>query len=142
MDLFPFIQPEITVTAEPLPMAREIAWDFAADQPILKNGEPVFWEGAQAVAVWAWNALLTVRYHHEIFTWDYGCELESLIGQQYSAATKQAEAVRYVREALLASPYIQEVNEVKVAFDGQGLLTVSCRIVTIYGEIKVERRKT
>ena len=62
MSLFPFIQPEITIKVEPLPMAREIAWDFERDLPILKNGEPVFCEGAEAVAVWAWNALHTVRY--------------------------------------------------------------------------------
>ena len=42
MTIFPFIQPEITVTVEPLPMAREVAWDFDRDLPVLKNGEPVF----------------------------------------------------------------------------------------------------
>lgn len=142
MSLFPFIQPEITVSVEPLPMAREIAWDFERDLPVLKNGEPVFCEGAEAVAVWAFNALQTVRYRHEIFSWDYGCELETLIGQQYSAATKKAEAIRYVREALTVNPYITEVNDIRVEFDGKGLLTVSCRILTIYGEIKIERRRS
>ena len=140
MSLFPFIQPEISVSVEPLPKAREIAWDFEQDLPVLKNGEPVFCEGAEAVAVWAWNALQTVRYRHEIFTWDYGCELESLIGQPYSAATKKAEAIRYVREALTVSPYISEVNDIRVEFDGKGLLTVSCRIRTIYGELSIQRR--
>lgn len=140
MSLFPFIQPEITIKVEPLPMAREIAWDFERDLPILKNGEPVFCEGAEAVAVWAWNALHTVRYRHEIFTWDYGCELESLIGQPYSAATKKAEAIRYVREALTVNPYITEVNDIRVEFDGKGLLSVSCRIRTIYGELSIQRR--
>ena len=141
MSLFPFIQPEVTAEVEPLPMAREAAWDFEKDLPVLKNGEPVFCEGAEAVAVWAWNALHTVRYRHEIFSWDYGCELDSLIGQQYSAATKKAEAIRYVREALVVSPYISEVNDIQVEFDG-GVLTVSCRIQTIYGALKIERRRS
>lgn len=142
MSLFPFIQPEISVTVEPLPKAREVAWDFDRDLPVLKAGEPVFCEGAEAVAVWAWNALQTVRYRHEIFSWDYGCELEALIGQQYSADTKKAEAIRYVREALTVNPYITEVNDIRVEFDGMGLLTASCKIMTIYGEIRIERRRS
>lgn len=140
MNLFPAVQPEVSVTAEKLPMAREVAWDFERDLPVLRRGEPQFCEGAEAVAVWAYNALSTVRYRHDIFSWDYGCELESLIGQSYSADTKKAEAIRYVREALLINPYISEVNDVRVEFDGVGTLTVSCRIRTIYGELTVQRR--
>lgn len=140
MSLFPAIQPEISVVAERLPMAREVAWNFELDQPVILRGEPVFCEGAEAVAVWAFNALSTVRYRHEIYSWDYGCELENLIGQSYSADTKKAEAVRYVREALLVSPYISEANDIRVEFDGAGLLTISCQIQTIYGALAIQRR--
>lgn len=140
MNIFPFIQPEIDADVKSYPMAREVSWDFERDVPVIKNGQPVFCEGAEAVAVWAYNALQTVRYRHEIFTWDYGCELESLIGQPYSAATKKAEAARYLREALLVNPYITAVTDIRIEFDGKGLLTVSCRIHTLYGEIRVERR--
>ena len=66
MNLFPAVQPEVSVTAEKLPMAREVAWDFERDLPVLRRGEPQFCEGAEAVAVWAYNALSTVRYRHEI----------------------------------------------------------------------------
>lgn len=139
MNIFPMIQPTVTVSVAPLPMAREIAWDFEKDLPVLKNGEPVFVEGAPAVAVWAWNALHTVRYRHPVFSWQYGCELESLIGRQYSADTKKAEAVRYVREALTVSPYITAVNDIRVEFRHDGLLTVSCKIETVYGPLTIER---
>lgn len=141
MTIFPMIQPELSVHVEKLPMAREIAWDFTNDLPVLRNGEPVFVTGPEAVAVWAWNALQTVRYQHEIFSWDYGCELETLIGQSYSADTKKAEAIRYVREALEQNPYITAVTDIQAFFESDGLLTVSCRIQTIYGEIAVQRRK-
>lgn len=138
--IFPMIQPALTVRVEALPLAREVAWDFERDLPVLRGGEPVFVTGAAAVAVWAWNALLTVRYRHEIFTWNYGCELESLMGQPYSAEVKEAEAVRYVREALTCSPYITDVPDVRVSFDGRGLLSVSCGIETVYGPLRIERR--
>lgn len=139
MNIFPMIQPTVTVSVTPLPMAREIAWDFEKDLPVLKNGEPVFVEGAAAVAVWAWNALHTVRYRHPIFSWQYGCELENLIGKQYSADTKKAEAVRYVREALTVSPYITAVNDIRVSFSHEGTLTVSCQAETVYGPLTIER---
>lgn len=41
MTIFPMIQPELSVTVERLPLAREIAWDFEKDLPVLKNGDPV-----------------------------------------------------------------------------------------------------
>lgn len=93
-------------------------------------------EGAEAVAVWAYNALHTVRYRHEIYTWDYGCELDSLIGSGYTEELQQAEAVRYVRECLLVSPYIREVSDIKVMF-GDGQLDIGCKLHTIYGEVNM-----
>lgn len=139
MTIFPMIQPTLSVIVTPLPLAREIAWDFAADEPILRDKKPVFVEGAAAVAVWIWNALHTVRYRHEIFTWNYGCELETLIGQSYSADTKKAEAIRYVREALTVNPYISEVNDIRVEFEAKGILTISGRVMTAYGELEIQR---
>ena len=139
MNIFPMIQPKVTVSVSPLPMAKEVAWDFEKDLPVIQKGEPVFVEGANAVAVWAWNTLHTVRYRHPIFTWQYGCELERLIGQPYSADTKKAEAIRYVRDALIASPYITDVKDITVDFSHEGTLTVSCQIETVYGPLTIER---
>ena len=64
-------------------MAREVKWDYVHDVPVLKNGEPVLVEGIEAVKVWAWNALYTVRFRYLIYPWEYGDELETLIGQSY-----------------------------------------------------------
>lgn len=139
MNLFPMIQPKAAVKTVSLPMAKEVTWDFERDLPVLKNGEPVFVEGAPAVAVWAWNALHTVRCRHPVFSRQYGCELETLIGKPYSADTKKAEAVRFVREALTVSPYITAVNDIRVRFSHEGRLTVSCRIETVYGPLTIER---
>ena len=46
MSLFPTVQPEVSVTVERLPLAREVAWNFVRDIPIIRRGEPVFCEGA------------------------------------------------------------------------------------------------
>lgn len=125
------------LTARELPLAREMAWDFQADRPVLRGGEPVMVTGAQAVRVWAWNALKTVRYRWEMFSFQYGCELARLIGQPFAADTKRAEAVRYIQEALLASPYVTRVDVSGLALEGSRL-KADMAITTIYGEVLLD----
>lgn len=139
MTLFPMIQPEAeadTSVQDDFPMYREIAWDYENNKPIYKNGSPVIIEGAKAVKVWAWNALHTVRFRYEIFSWDYGNEAESLIGQPYSQELKESEAARYVRECLIVNPYITDVTNISVSFSGDAL-AISATLATIYGEVNL-----
>ena len=136
-DLFPIIQPEAEPTVqEQLPLCREVAWDFARGIPVYAGGRPVEVTGVEAGKVWIWKALKTARFHHDIYTWDYGCEAESLIGKAFTAQVKESEAVRYVREALAPNPYITDVRQVDVSFQGTKL-TISCQVSTIYGEAEV-----
>lgn len=137
MSIFPVVQPEAEVVqAQKLPLCREAAWDFERGIPLFSAGEPLEVTGAEAVKVWAWKALNTVRYRHEIYTWDYGCEAENLIGQAFTPEVKQSEAVRYIREALMVNPYIRSVRQTSVDFSGTRL-TVSCTVDTIYGEVEI-----
>lgn len=135
MTIFPLLQPQAAEVKE-LPVCREVKWDYAQGRPVFRAGEPVLVERAEAVAVWAWKALHTPRYRHEVYTWDYGSELESLIGQNYTEELKQAEARRYVEEALLPNPYITGVRDIAVGFD-DGRLRIRCTIDTIYGETAI-----
>lgn len=79
----------------------------------------------------------TARYLNEIYSWNYGSEAVALIGQQWEADTKTAEAERYVRECLMQYPYITAVKDTKAVFD-DGQLTVSAKIITPYGSQSLE----
>lgn len=136
MNLFPIIQPQISETATELPLYKEIKWDYENNRPVFLNGSPVIVTGKEAVLVWAWKALHTSRYLHEIYTWDYGNEAESLIGQPFTDELKKSEASRYAEECLLVNPYITGVENITVAFAKDGI-DISCTIVTIYGEVNV-----
>ena len=137
MSIFPVVQPEAEdLPAQELPLCREVAWDFVKGAPLFSAGNPLEVTGAEAVKVWVWKGLNTVRYRHEIYTWDYGCELENLIGKAFTSEVKQSEAVRYIREALMVNPYIRSVRQTSVDFKGTNL-TVSCTVDTIYGEVDV-----
>lgn len=135
MNIFPMIQPQVVEQVE-LKLYKEVKWDFEKDIPVYKNGSPVILSGQEAVFVWAWKALKTVRFKYEIYTWDYGCEVESLIGQPFSEELKQSEAARYVRECLLINPYITDVSNIIVSFIND-ILKIECTIDTIYGEVIV-----
>ena len=71
-----------------LSIFKEAKWDFENNIPVYKNGSPVVVSGKEAVLVWAWKALHTPRFRHEIYTWDYGNEVDSLIGQPFSEEVK------------------------------------------------------
>lgn len=135
--IFPYLQPTAAAPAAGLPVLRECAWDFANDVPILRRGMPVVVERAEAVAVWAWNALHTERFLWPCFFADYGSEIYTLIGQGYQPETKRAEVQRYIEECLLACPYITAVTGMTVTGAGDRL-TVSFTIRSIYGDLDME----
>ena len=138
MSLFPMIQPpeEAPDTKPPLPLAQEVGWDFVNDIPIFRRGEPVVVTEKEAVKVWIWNAIRTPRYRYMIYTWAYGSEFESLLGQAYTENLKTAEAPRFLRECLLINPYITAVKNITVTFAG-ARLTVEGTAETIYGEVPI-----
>lgn len=136
MSIFPMIDPGAAEDngGQALPLCREVAWDFERDAPIFRGGEPVVVTEKEALKVWIWRALRTPRFKYEIYTWAYGSEFESLLGQAYSDTVKTAEAPRYLRECLLVNPYITAVKDISVAFT-QARLTVRGTAATVYGEV-------
>ena len=138
VSLFPITQPSAPASAgSALPLYREVAWDFQRDIPLTRGGEPVWVEGKEAVLCWAWKALRVPRFRQEIYSWAYGSELDSLMGQPYTEDTKRAEARRYLQEALLINPYITGVAEIQVDFV-ENVLQLRARITTIYGDGEVK----
>ncbi len=137
--IFPFIDPqEIEVQPSELPIAKEWAWDFEKMDFKLKDGKMYQVEGKEAVKIWLWKLFMTLRYRYLIFDWDYGHELEGLIGQGYTQGYLNSEAERYVREAIEYNlkDYVTDVRNVNVSFD-EGTLTIEFTAITPYGEVEV-----
>lgn len=140
MSLFPLIsQPDVgALTAtEGLPLYREVDWDFRTNKPVWKGGNPVYVTGARAVLVWAWNALHTERFAHDVFSSDYGPDFSTLRGKPYTEEVRQAEAIRIIRETLLVNPYITDVTQVSAEF-ADSTLTLRFKLTTIYGEVSID----
>ena len=134
MSLFPFMSDTDEVKVNnTFPLYREIAWDFKNNIPILENGDFKIVEGNEAIKVWILKTLLINRYEFEIFSWDYGSELISLIGKAYTPSLTKEEAKRYIKEALEINPYIINIDVVDVNFS-DAILHGEVKIKTIYGE--------
>ena len=139
MSLFPFISNNVDEVKvdNSFPLYKEVAWDFEKDTPILENGDFKIVEGNNAIKVWAYKALLTPRYNHSIYSWDYGSELMDLVGKAYTPSLTKEEAKRYIKEALLINPYILEVTVTDTSFNN-GVLSADIKLLTIYGESEVK----
>ena len=136
-ELFPLFQTEPQSAAAALPLLRDVAMDYEKGAPLFAGGNPVVVSGLEAVKSWAWRAIQTARYRYSSFSWDYGCELENLVGQPYGQDTRRSEAVRYVREALEVCPYITSAQAVVEGLEGSSL---HIRVVmrTVYGDGTLE----
>jgi len=133
MSLFPQFSIPASGTGGDLPLYADAAMDYDAGAPLWEGGNPVVVTGLEAVKSWAWRAVATARYRYGAFSWDYGCELENLVGQPYLADTKRSEAARYIQDALLSSPYITACSVTDVTFDGSTFhMTVD--FSTLYGK--------
>ena len=138
MSLFPFVTNIKDVKIDnTFPLYKEIAWDFKKDVPIMENGNFKIVEKNEAISVWVYKALLTSRYEHSIYTWNYGSELMSLIGKAYTPQLTESEAKRYIIEALEVNPYILEINVINASFNN-GALNADIKLLTIYGESEVK----
>ena len=136
MALFPMFTAPTAVQSRDLPLYRDVLMDYEAGRPVWESGSPVFVTGLEAVKGWAWRAVDTARYRYPCFSWSYGCELENLVGQPYQAETKKSEAERYVKEALLVSPYIREVRVSDTRFEGS-TLHMTVEFSTVYGKERI-----
>jgi phage baseplate assembly protein W len=57
------------------------------------------------------KAIRTARYRFLIYNGQYGCELESLLGQDISHELLKSEITRLITEALIYDDRIQAVNQ-------------------------------
>jgi len=137
--LFPLIDAPDSGASVPegLPLYRETDWDFQANRPVWRGGNPVFATGARAVLVWAWNALHTERFAREVFSTGYGAEFSALLGQSYREEIRQSEAIRVIRETLRVNPYITDVTQVGLSFQ-DACLHMCFKMTTVYGEVSMD----
>ena len=135
---FEFDEEGVVENAEPLDsesdeetLPVEFGVDFLTGQ--LTGGKV---KGLEAIKVWAWNALRIPRNRYEQFSWDYGSELEDLIGMpQVPIEYIESEAKRMCEECLTQNKYIEGIENFECMMV-QGILVCSFTIITKIGEVE------
>lgn len=94
-------------------------------------------DGLAEVKQAIYKILNTERYQHEIYSWDYGVELQDLIGQPVSYACSEIQ--RRITEALLQDDRITAVTNFE--FNTVKKHEVVCTFVvhTTFGNVETER---
>ena len=90
--------------------------------------------GLEAIKVWIWLALRTPRYRYVIYPWDYGNEVDDLIGTNHTMEYIETEVPRMIEECLLVNEHIKGVSDFDITYDSDKL-TCKFKVMTDYGEV-------
>lgn len=129
---FPFETDDEISVEENIAVPKEYEIDYATGE---LTGNIV--EGADAIKVWIYNTLATSRYRHNIYTWDYGNELEDLIGGSYTQEYLEIEVKRVIMDSLLINENITSISDITVATENDKL-NISFTANTLFGEVEVD----
>ena len=83
-----------------------------------------------------YKILQTERFEYLIYSWNYGIELNSVVGKSFQVFA--SEIKRVIREALLADSRITDVTDFEVAQIDKRTASVKFTAETIFGEIPIE----
>lgn len=126
-------QPQAASVSSELPLFQEWDMDWERGAFALQNGQPYLVSGDQALKIWVRRALhmQSQRFEYTAWSFDYGNELSSLLGYAGNRGILESLLCRYIREALLISPYIREVGGFSFSYqDSKAIAAFS--VTTIY----------
>lgn len=92
--------------------------------------------GLEAVKVWCWLALNSSRYAYTQYSFDYGHDLEDLIGTVHSQEYLESEVQRIVKDTLIINENITDVEVTDFELKDDKL-KVNVYISTKWGEIEL-----
>lgn len=121
---------------EELPLLKEYDFNFETNSLVYVNGEPKIVEGLAALKVQNKKALLTDKFKFLGYSWNYGCELKTLVGSILSQAALESESRRLAEECLLVNPYNESISEVNVNINGKKV-DINIKVKTLYGEVDI-----
>lgn len=98
-----------------------------------KNRMKGYVDNQEAMKQAIYKILQTERYKHEIYSWNYGVELQDLFGKPLVYVYPEVE--RRVTEALLADDRISKVKEFEFSNPELGVVLVKFKVDTVFGTI-------
>lgn len=135
-------------TASTVTIGQDVTVTPAAEQPTrtykvdFDTGRVAgFVDETEAMKQAIFKILSTERFAYLIYSWNYGIELNAVVGKKLSRVFKW-KSKRVITEALLADSRITDVTDFQVEQIDKRTARVSFTAETIFGEIPVERTVT
>ena len=129
--------PETTIDLTAMTTARFQSKTFLLDFENGRIAEKI--DGLEAIKQAVYLRLLTERYEHLIFSWNYGFERIELTGQPKEHAIVLAES--RIKDALLTDSRILAVDSFTYSFDGD-TVTATFTVHTQNGDFEMKTEVT
>ena len=94
------------------------------------------YDDLEAVKKAVLKILNTERYEHEIYSWDYGVELQDLIGKDIEYVIKELD-IR-IKDALMEDERIQDVTDFQFELPKRHIVRVTFTVISTSGEFESE----
>ena len=94
-------------------------------------------DGIEAVKQMIYKTLMTDRYRFEIYDWNYGVELDDLLGKPKEFV--KAEFPRRIGDALIIDDRVEEVTDFEFTDVDKTTLAVKFTVKTIFGNVEAEK---
>ncbi|GAU79504.1 DUF2634 domain-containing protein [Fusibacter sp. 3D3] len=119
--------------ASAIDYGREWAYDFDQNKFILQNGTPLIVTGLEALKIYIIKTLKTARYRYLIHSWEYGCEIEDVLGKTLHKDVLESVIKNMITEALIYDERIYAVTDFIIINAGDRV-NVSFVVKTNLGE--------
>lgn len=113
-----------------------------ADQPTKtyridfeKNRILGYVDGQDAMRQAIYKVLMTDRYKHLIYSWNYGTEWEAVQGKSWGVV--ESELKRIIKESLLADSRILEIRNFEISKISSRVFAASFVAETIFGDVEI-----
>lgn len=93
-------------------------------------------DGKEAIKQAIYLIINTERFEYIIYSWDYGIELQDLIGESISYV--KSEVKRRITEALICDDRIESIDDFIFEQLSKRILLVKFTANTIYGSVDIE----
>lgn len=91
-------------------------------------------DGYAAIVQFITKAVHTIRYQSPIYSGDYGCEIQNLLGRGFSERFIKAGIIRMIREALIYDDRIERVYDFEMEPVGDDIF-ITFKVDTVEGMV-------
>lgn len=103
-----------SIANQSIDYGREWAFDFDKNKFIMKNGTPMIVTGIEALKIFIIKTIKTARYRYLIHSWEYGCEIEDVLGQTLERDVIESIIKSMITEALIYDARIKSISDFEI----------------------------